>query len=272
MKKKCLLLCCVCCFQSMAQKIDMETFSMVHGENTTYDIYFKWGLIMSRAGEASFTYHPDHSYPDAVSLYRLLFKTTKFYDGFFKMRDTLSGYYNDDNMLLYSVKRTDEGNYYTMDDLKFKYDAERTTIHSLRYIPSGKKIDTTLIADGRATDMLSVAYYLRGIDRKKLQQGDTFPFMVAIGRELVKTQFIYQNQAIVEHGKVKFSTLYFKIDIMDEDAFESTKTSAEVWIGDDDNFLPVKLRSKMKIGYVEVYLKTATGLAYPLKCRIEMPH
>jgi hypothetical protein len=83
-------------------------------------------------------------------------------------------------------------------------------------------------------------------------------------------QFIYQNQAIVEHGNVKFKTLYFKVDIMDEEAFESTKTSAEVWISDDDNFLPIKLRSKLKIGYAEAYYKSASGLANPLTSRIEL--
>ena len=256
--------------QGVAQKIDMGSLSMVHGENTNYDVYFKWGLIMSRAGEASFTYNPDHTFTDATSLYRLLFKTTKFYDSFFKMRDTLSGYYNNDHMLKYSIKRTDEGNYYSIDELTFDYGAEKTDIHSIRYTPSGKKIDTMLTAVGKVTDMLGVAYYMRCVDRKTLQHGDTFPFIVAIGRDLVKMQFIYQNQAIVEHGKVKFNTLYFKIDIMDEDAFESTKTSAEVWIGNDDNFLPVKLRSKLKIGYVEVYFKSVAGLAYPLMCRIAL--
>ena len=269
-KGRCLFLSFFCCLHSMAQIAGRESFPMIHGESSTYDLYFKWGLIMPRAGEAIFTYNPEHAFTDAASCYSLSFKTTKFFDSFFKMRDTLTGYYNDNNMLIYSEKRTDEGNYYTIDELTFNYGAENTSIHSVRYIPSRKNIDTMLTAVGEVTDMLGVAYYLRGVDRKKLQNGDTFSLLVAIGRDLVKVQFNYQNQAIVEHGKVKFNTHYFKIDIMDEDAFESTKTSAEVWIGDDDNFLPIKLRSKLKIGYVEAHYKTASGLAYPLSCRIEM--
>jgi len=269
MKKVLLFLFCVCCLQGIAQKTAIESLPMIYGENSIYDVYFKWGLIMSRAGEASFTYKADRTVNNAVSLYQLLFKTTKFYDNFFKMRDTLSGYYDDDKVLIYSDKRSDEGNYYTIDELKFNYGEENTSIHSVRYTPSGKRIDTILIAVGDVSDMLSVAYYMRGVDRKKMEPGDTFPFIVAIGRDLVNMQFIYQHQAVVEHGKVKFNTRYFKVDIMDE-AFESTKTSAEVWVGDDDNFLPVKLRSKLKIGYVEVYFKSASGLAYPLSCRVEM--
>ena len=259
-----------CWLQVSAQRTGMESFSMLHGEKATYDLYFKWGLIMTRAGEASFTYDAEHVLAGAASRYDLYFKTTKFFDGFFKMRDTLTGYYNSDNMLIYSSKRTDEGNYYLIDELTFSYGAEKTMIHSVRYTPARMKIDTTLTTAGVVTDMLSVAHYMRGVDRTKLKQGDTFPLLVAIGRDLVKIQFIYQYQAIIEHGNAKFNTRYFKIDIMDEEAFESTKTSAEVWIGDDDNFLPIKLRSKLKIGYAEVYFKTASGLAHPLNCRIEV--
>ena len=270
MKRVFVFMLFVCCLQVSAQWKGMESFSMLHGEKVTYDLYFKWGLIMTRAGEASFSYDAEHALAGAVSRYNLYFKTTKFFDGFFKMRDTLTGYYNSDNMLIYSSKRTDEGNYYLIDELTFSYDAEKTRIRSLRYTPARMKIDTVLTGAGIVTDMLSVAHYMRGIDRTKLKHGDSFPLAVAIGRELVKILFIYQNQAIIEHGNVKFNTRYFKIDIMDEEAFESTKTSAEVWIGDDDNFLPVKLRSKLKIGYAEVYFKNASGLAHPLNCRIEV--
>ena len=266
----CMFLLFMCCLQGRAQRTEPASFSMPHGESVLYDLYFKWGLIMTRAGEASFAYDAEHAYSGAVSRYNLYFKTTKFFDGFFKMRDTLTSYYDNDNMLIFSSKRTDEGNYYLIDELTFNYGAEKTTIHSLRYSPSRLKIDTTLTTVDVVTDMLSVGHYMRGVDRNKLKYDDLFPLMVAIGRDLVKIQFIYQNQAIIEHGNAKFNTRYFKIDIMDEEAFESTKTSAEVWIGDDDNFLPIKLRSKLKIGYAEVYFKNASGLAHPLNCRIEI--
>lgn len=259
----------ICGSFATAQKTGVQSSVMNHGENITYDIYFKWGLIMPRAGDATFLYDRNELVDGASSRYQMHFKTAKFFDGFFKMRDTLSTFYNDDKKLVYSVKAAEEGNYYSIDKLTFKYGGESTKIHSLRYTPTRVKIDTTLTATGEVTDILGAVYYLRGVDRGKLQSGDTFPLTVAIGRDLVKIQFIYENQSIVERGNVKYNTRYFKIDIYDE-AFESTKTSAEVWMGDDDNFLPVKVRSKLKIGYAEVYYKNSSNLAHPLKCRIEI--
>lgn len=259
----------MCCPYVAAQKTGMQSSTMNHGESVLYDIYFKWGPLMPRAGDATFLYDRNELVAGASSRYHMHFKTAKFFDGFFKMRDTLSTFYDTDRKILYSVKKADEGNYYSVDKLTFRYGKENTKIHSLRYTPTKVKIDTTLMVTGEVTDILGAVYYLRGVNREKLQSGDTFPLTVAIGRDLVKMQFIYENQSIVDRGNVKYNTRYFKIDIYDE-AFESTKTSAEVWMGDDDNFLPVKVRSKLKIGYAEVYYKSSSNLAHPLKCRIEI--
>ena len=260
------LLLGVCCWSVSAQKTGQQSQSMRLGESCIYDVYYKWGLIMSRAGEASFLYTQDQSVDNASARYQMLFKSTKFYDNFFKMRDTLMTYY-DNNTIIYSKKHSDEGNYYSIDLMTFTKEGNQTHIHSLRYVPPRKRIDTILVATGEVADLLGVLFHTRGINRKMLQSGDVFPLTVAIGRDLVKTNFIYQNQSIVERENVKYNTLYFKIDIYDE-AFESTKTSAEVWIGDDDNMLPIKLRSKMKIGYVEVYYRSSSLLAHPLTCGV----
>ena len=250
-----------------AQKTGKQSFSMNPGENYIYEVSFKWGLLL-RAGEASFAYKPDQSVAGATSHYHMTFKSAKFFDSFFKMRDTLSTYYNDNNTLVYSIKNSDEGNYYTIDILNFKKEGDNTTVHSQRYVPPVKKIDTILTAQGDVADLLGVIFYIRGINRSLLKSGDVFPLTVAIGKDLVKIQFIYQNPTPITQGNVKYNTHYFKIDIFD-DAFESTKTAAEVWVGDDDNFLPIKVRSKLKIGYVEIYYKSSSGLAHPFNSRIE---
>jgi hypothetical protein len=265
-----ILVCCLCCLQTAAAQAKEPSPAMKYGEKVCYDIYFKWGVIMPRAGDAIFLYDKEHSVPKAASRHRLQFKTVKFFDNFFKMRDTLDTYYNDRNEPVYSLKCSDEGGYYSVDKLTFTHGNENTRIHSLRHTLSQTKIDTVLTATGDVTDLLGVIYYLRRLDRTKMQGGSTYLLTVAIGRDLVKIQFTYRNQSVVERGGIKYNTRYFVIDIYDE-AFESTKTSAEVWMGDDDNFLPVKVRSKLKIGYAEIHYRESSGLAHPLNCRIEMP-
>jgi hypothetical protein len=253
----------------MSAQEKMFSSSLKNGETVNYDLYFKWGVVMMRAGDALISYADNTSVSGATSRYRMMFKTAKFFDGIFKMRDTLDCYFNNDYKLIYSRKGSDEGGYYLVDELWLQHGESTAQVRSKRYTPSKLKIDTTMTAKGEVVDILGAIFHLRGIDRRKLQTNDKFPITVAIGRDLVKMTFIYQNQAIVEHENVKYNTRYFKIDIQD-DAFESTKAAAEVWVGDDDNFLPVKARSKLKLGYAEVYYKSSAGLANPLTCRIEM--
>ena len=52
------------------------------------------------------------------------------------------------------------------------------------------------------------------------------------------------------------------------DSKNDAKEAAEVWIGDDENHIPVKIRAKLKIGAAEVYYKDSYNLRAPLTCRI----
>ena len=79
----------------------------------------------------------------------------------------------------------------------------------------------------------------------------------------MNARFRYTGQQIVEHKEAKFRTRHFYIDIYDE-AFTQAKEAAEVWIGDDENHIPVKIRAKLKIGAAEVYYKDSYNLRAPL--------
>jgi hypothetical protein len=246
-----------------------STLPINHGETVNYDIYFKWGLLMSRAGEAALSFGKATYQGQSASRYRLLFRTVKLFESIYRMRDTMDCYYAPDYSLLFSSKHTHENHYHLMDELTFSYPDRRTSIRSHRYTPTETKIDTTLIVrSGCAFDMLGATFFLRTLDRKKLKTGDTFPMTVAIGKDLVKISCRYQGQAVVERGNIKYRTLHFSVDIYDK-AFTQTKAAAELWIGDDDNFIPVKIRSKLKIGYAEVHYRNASGLKAPFHCRIE---
>lgn len=241
------------------------------GEQVEYELYFKWGLLMPRAGHATLTIR-DTTYADKPGIhYRLLFRTLGLFERIYSMRDTIDCRFTPDFLLLHSVKCSDEGDYYSVDKLTFHYDKqEKISAHSLRYTLSRVKIDTTLYAtEQRMYDMLGATLYLRSLDWNKMRSGDSFPFNVAIGRDVVNISFRYTGQQIVERGNVKYRTRHFYIDIYDE-AFSQSKEAAEIWVGDDTNHLPVKIRAKLKIGAAEVYYHDSEGLRYPLDCRVEI--
>ena len=264
------------CISSLCMVLNLQAqylpqnMSLNHGNEVRYEVFFKWGILMPRAGEVRVTFNNSNLNGQPASLYRLLFNTAGFLETMYKMRDTIDCFYNSNNALLYNSKHTNENGFYLIDELTFSYTGEKTSVHSRRYTPASIRIDTNLIVtSGHVFDMLGATFFLRTLDRKNLKSGDSFPFTVAIGRHLVKASYRYQNQAVVERDNVKYRTHYFIIDIYD-DAFSQGKAAAELWVGDDDNFIPIKIRSKLKIGYAEVHYKSSSNLKKPLDCRVEM--
>ena len=246
-----------------------ERFSA--GEEVQYELYFKWGILMPRAGQATLSVKNARYKGETAYHYRLLFRTSGMFEKVYSMRDTIDCYFSPEMLLLRSEKRVNENDYYLIDDLKFSYQDGKTSAHSHRYTPSRTKIDTMIVSEQYMFDMLGATMYLRSLDWDKMQYGDEFPFHVAIGRERINISFRYTGQQIVERNEtLKYRTRHFFIDIYD-DAFTQSKASAEIWIGDDENHIPVKIRAKLKIGAAEVYYKSSQGLRYPLSSRVEIP-
>ncbi|MDR2041941.1 MAG: DUF3108 domain-containing protein, partial [Tannerella sp.] len=176
------------------------------GEVVTYDVYFKWGILMSRAGEGRLTFGPAVYKGKRAWVYRLTFRTGKFFDSIYKMRDTMECYYSPDYALLYSSKRTNEGGYYLIDELTFSYPGEQTLVHSLRRTPERVKIDTTLSVPGDAFDMLGMILFLRTLDWKDLKRGNVFPSTVVTGRDLIQVSYRYTGDEPVEWDGIRYRT------------------------------------------------------------------
>ena len=240
-------------------------------EEVDYELYYKWGLVFSKAGQATFKVAESHFEGELAWHYSLLFRSVGIVEKLYRMRDTMDCYYSKVPRLLYSSKHSDEGDYYSVDELRFRYEpANQVAIASRRYTLKRVKIDTLMVAEAPVSDMLGGTLYLRALAAGRLQAGADFPLTVAIGRDLVTMHFRYSGQRIVEHKGVKYRTRHFYIDIEDE-AFEQPKAAAEVWMGDDANHIPVKVRAKLKLGAVEAYFKEGRNLRAPMDCRVILP-
>jgi hypothetical protein len=269
-KRLLVLFCCLFLPAEMKAQYLPLAMTLNAGENVTYDVYFKWGILMSRAGEGQLTFSPSMYKGKRASKYRLTFRTSKFFDSIYKMRDTIECYYSPDYALLYSSKHTNEGGYYLIDELTFSYrEQEQTCVHSRRYTPEKVKIDTLLsVTSGYAFDMLGTLFFLRTLDWKHLKAGDVFPSTVVTGKDLIQVSYRYTGDEVVERDGISYRTHHFFIDIYDS-AFSQSKSAAEVWVGNDGNHLPIKVRSKLKIGYAEIHYKTSGQLKAPLSSRME---
>jgi hypothetical protein len=112
--------------------------------------------------------------------------------------------------------------------------------------------------------------YARSFNWHEMDQSRQYHLQVAMGNSVIPISCRYEGQQIVEKENVKYSTRYFIVDIFDK-AFTQSKEALEIWIGDDENHIPVKVRAKLKLGAMEAYYKSSSGLRYPLNSRIVVP-
>jgi hypothetical protein len=249
-----------------------NTAVFINDMKLTYDIYFKWGLVMPKAGTASLLVKETEYQGIPAWNTCILANTVGMINKVFSVRDTVQNYMAKENpRLLYSGKRTCEGGYYEMDDLTYSYRDNKTYIHATRRSLNRLKADTALTGRQCVLDLAGSLLYAGVFSQENLnEQGHTPAIQVSMGSDLINLSYRYAEQQIVEHGAAKFRTRLFIIDIYDE-AFTESREAVKMWIGDDPNHIPIKIRAKLKIGAMEIYYKSAQNLRYPLTCRTEMP-
>ena len=103
------------------------------GEEVQYELYFKWGLLMPRAGHATLSIRDAEYEGEPSCHYRLIFRTSGIIEKVYKMRDTIDCHFTPDMLLLRSEKRVNENDYYLIDDIRFSYDRKKILAHSHRF-------------------------------------------------------------------------------------------------------------------------------------------
>ena len=241
------------------------------GEMLKYDIHFKWGLVMMKAGTANYTVEKGFYSGNPTYKATLDFKTSSFFDGIFKIRDTLISHISTGLEPLYHIRKINEGKTHFWEEVFFKtYSADFTKVRVKRQNTEMIKFDTILVADNAGYDMLSVFTFARTLDYSQLANNQAFHISSFIGKDKVNMTVHFKGQAIVEKNEtVKYKAYLLVVDIGDA-AFKESKNAMEIWISDDKNHIPLKIKAKLKIGAAEAYLTSWQNLKYPFTSEIKI--
>lgn len=178
---------------------------------------------------------------------------------FFKVDDKYESYFDKDTIKPYLFKRKiNEGGYKKHRITSFNYDSKRA------YVQDFTEQKDTSVAFSKVQDMLSSFYYLRNIETKNLKKGDeieldmfmdsqVYPFKLRfLGRERLKTKF----------GKI--NSLIFRPLVQSGRIFKAQE-SVTIWITDDANKIPIKLKASLSVGSLRAELEKYRGLANPFQ-------
>lgn len=174
---------------------------------------------------------------------------------FFKVDDVYESYFDKNKTKPYLFKRKiDEGGYKKHRNTSFNY------VSNKAYIQDFTNQKDTSIAFKNVQDMLSSFYYLRNRNVKNMKKGDEiaidmfmdsqiYPFKLRfLGREVLKTKF----------GKI--NSLIFRPLVQSGRIFKAQE-SVTIWITDDANKIPIKMKADLAVGSLRAELETYKGLA-----------
>jgi hypothetical protein len=133
------------------------------------------------------------------------------------------------------------------------------------------RFDTTLRVNNLGFDILNVFLFVRTLDYSKIKQVDSVPLSVFLGVRKANIIIRYAGQTVIEKSsKLKYKALKLNVDIADE-VFNGSKNAMEVWISDDENRIPLKLKAKLNIGAAEADLASYRGLKHPFASQVNVP-
>ena len=183
-------------------------------------------------------------------------KTTGVISWFFKVRDNYQSYFYKETLQPYRfIRKINEGGYTKDKEILFDQTSKKATVKDYKH-----NTEKQFTINNNVQDMLSTLYYLRSQNLTKMKSGDEITLSMffdqtnykfklrLLGREVIRTKFgkvaAIKFRPIVQSGRV------FKED-----------ESLTVWVSDDENKIPLRIKASLAVGAMRIDLNAYKGLA-----------
>ncbi|KGO91589.1 DUF3108 domain-containing protein [Flavobacterium subsaxonicum] len=181
---------------------------------------------------------------------------TKF---FFKVTDLYETYFDKVTGKPYQyVRKIDEGGYTKNQEGFFNQDKNTVLVKDYKH-----KSQKTISVTENVQDIMSTFYYLRNhpsVDKMKV--GEAISVDMFFDEEVTKfkLKFIGREDISTKFGVV--STMIFRPYVQAGRVFKEEE-SLTVWISDDENKVPVRIKASLAVGSLKADLEEYKGLAHP---------
>ena len=180
---------------------------------------------------------------------------------FFKVNDLYESYIDKDTGNPYQfVRKINEGGYTKNQEGFFNQSANKVLVKDYKH-----KTEKTICVPKNTQDILSTFYYLRnypGIDKLKI--GESVAIDMFFDDEITKfkLKFIGRENIATKFGVV--STMVFRPLVQSGRVFKEQE-SLTVWISDDNNKLPIRIKASLAVGSIKADIDAYRGLKNPFK-------
>lgn len=183
---------------------------------------------------------------------------TKF---FFKVNDDYQSYFDKKTGQPYQyVRKINEGGYTKNQEGFFNQSANNVLVKDYK-----KNTEKTISVPENVQDIVSSFYYLRNhptID--KLKPGESISIDMFFDDETTKFKLKFMGREVLKTKFGKVNTMIFRPYVQAGRVFKEEE-SLTVWISDDENRIPLRIKASLAVGSLKADLEGYKGLIHPFK-------
>ncbi|MFV8341418.1 DUF3108 domain-containing protein [Flavobacterium sp. XS2P39] len=182
---------------------------------------------------------------------------------FFKVDDLYESYIDKETQNPYRfVRKINEGGYTKNQEGFFNQVTNRILVKDYKH-----KKEKTIVIPKNTQDILSTFYYLRNFPNiDKIKTGESVSIDMFFDDETTKfrMKFIGREDITTKFGVV--STMVFRPLVQSGRVFKEQE-SLTVWISDDDNKIPLRIKASLAVGSIKADLDQYKGLKNQFKTK-----
>lgn len=239
------------------------------GEELTYDVYFKYGLIHKKAGLATLKIKNDtYKSRDAYRM-TMIANSTGLAKKIFTLSDTMFCYMSKAIEPLSYTKFAHEGSDHTKEFITYDYSSGNVSVHAKLTRNDRLRHDTIINSAECIYDMMTIIYYARTLDYNHMKKGDSKESLLITDKSKVDVKINYHgNEQIEGNDGKKYECIVLTL-VINTSAFENQKEAMKIYITNDENRIPIRINSKLKVGSTYILIKNISGNKHPLTSMIK---
>jgi hypothetical protein len=182
---------------------------------------------------------------------------------FFKVDDLYESYIDKETRNPYRfVRKIDEGGYTKNQEGFFTQAVNKVIVKDYKH-----KTEKTLYIPKNTQDILSTFYYLRNhpnIDKLKIGESVAIDMFFDDETTKFKLKFMGREDITTKFGVVP--SMIFRPLVQSGRVFKEQE-SLTVWISDDDNKVPLRIKASLAVGSIKADIDAYKGLKKPFKTK-----
>lgn len=179
-------------------------------------------------------------------------RSVGMFDLFLRIRDTWGTYLDTASIITHKFyRKLAEGKYRKHEIVDFDHINKLARVRTFHNKKKQWRPEETFQIPENVQDLVSGYYYLRTIDFSGLKKGDLIKIDAFFDDELYDftIRFIGREELKTKLGKIRSLVM---APVMPENSLFDGENSIQVWLSDDINKVPLKIKAEMFVGAVEI--------------------